>query len=584
MRCFIRCAAVAALVVLTGASARAQTSPAETPRPPVNGAVSVGGLFNTDSGYLGRLAEFDRRDDGAAPRLGIQFWGNQNGVKFDVAGSLGGHQSDQQYRADLNVRRWLKAHLSYVRLGHRLDHDPIDYVDAASGIGGTFVVTHTDFDPEAVYSVDRGMLEARVEVTPPAAAWLQLFASHRQDLRHGTRQSLTTSHCATCHLKSNTRATDEQTRELSGGLRMLLARLALEYEYETRRFSDDAASSRVVYERGLHPATLADVFYNRIQYDARNGELPYDVVPGLRKNTHALRGRLDLPRDATLLGNFTHSTARNTDTQVASDYTGGSGRLVVPFGARATFQGSFRRYHLETDSVFVDVVEPVAPAGPTAGRTYAQAYPLIGSPDYYTASAASRTPTDVRLELAFRPARRTVLKAGYSWEEISRESFAVERTTTNSVLFSGRGQLTKKLQWRGRLSSDWTQDPFKNHRAAIPAVLQPFMSPGNVPFTGLQYDTMYASRQADLTSFPTRETRTEEGLTWSPSPRVSVSTHYRWQTASNHDLNFSTWERSQHAPGAELWVAPGERWTLMAGYQFQRERLETMFSTLAFVG
>jgi hypothetical protein len=39
-----------------------------------------------------------------------------------------------------------------------------------------------------------------------------------------------------------------------------------------------------------------------------------------------------------------------------------------------------------------------------------------------------------------------------------------------------------------------------------------------------------------------------------------------------------------HAPGVDIWLAPGERWTLAAGYSYQRERLETVFSTLAFVG
>ena len=38
------------------------------------------------------------------------------------------------------------------------------------------------------------------------------------------------------------------------------------------------------------------------------------------------------------------------------------------------------------------------------------------------------------------------------------------------------------------------------------------------------------------------------------------------------------------AMDAEVSIAAGDRWSLMGGYTYQRERLETMFSTLAFVG
>ena len=37
-------------------------------------------------------------------------------------------------------------------------------------------------------------------------------------------------------------------------------------------------------------------------------------------------------------------------------------------------------------------------------------------------------------------------------------------------------------------------------------------------------------------------------------------------------------------PGVEIWIGPGEHWSLVAGYTDQRERLETLLSTLAFSG
>lgn len=377
---------------------------------------------------------------------------------------------------------------------------------------------------------------------------------------------------------------DQRTRDLTGGIKLLTSRVSLDYRVQAREFDERAGGLAHNYVRAVHPVTLLEVFLNRVQYDQRNGALPFDTTPGLERTSHALRARAGLPGNASVSGNFTASGTRNTDTGLETRYIGGSGRFVVPIGARLTLRGSVRHYDIESDSVFVDVVEPIAPGGPSAGLTYGQAYPTFGSPDFLRESALSRSPTDFAVDLAWKPLKRTTLKAGYGWEQINRDHFEVERTTTNSLTLSGRGTIRKRLQWRTRFDHDWTQDPFMYEKAAIPLVLQPFASPGSLPFTGLQYYEMYGTRQADLTAYPTRAGRFDQSLSWTPSPRFSMSAHYRWRGASNDDLNFSTWKRAGHAPGAELWIAPAERWTITAGYNYQRERLETMLTTLAFNG
>ena len=67
------------------------------------------------------------------------------------------------------------------------------------------------------------------------------------------------------------------------------------------------------------------------------------------------------------------------------------------------------------------------------------------------------------------------------------------------------------------------------------------------------------------------------------SPRSSSCTFARLD-ASNEDLGANTWNQSLHMLGAQIYVAPADRWSLAAGYTYQRERTETLFSTLAFVG
>jgi hypothetical protein len=448
----------------------------------------------------------------------------------------------------------------------------------------TFVVTNTDTDPSARYTLARGEFESGVEIAPPALPGLRLFVNHRQERRDGTRQSVTTSHCPTCHVESYSRGVDELARDWSSGARLGLSHVTLEYSFSDRRFSDRTPVLTNVYDLAVHPATLADVFLNRVQYDRRAGALPFDVTPASNKQSHVFKARVSLPGDASASGTVTRSEVTNQDTAVGYTYTGGTGRFTVPIGGKVVRRGNVRRYDIRADDVFVDIVEQISPAGTTAGLTYAQAYPTFGDPDYVRRSDLARTPTDAALDLTWTPLKRTSLQAGVAWQEVRRTSFEVEDSRTSMLILRAQTRPWKPLQSRTRFEYAWATDPFANVNAAVPAVLQPYASPNNVPFTGLQYYEMYGSRQGTLTAFPTRTTRFEQSLAWSASPRFSVNGHYRVRSSSNDHLTFSTWSRTADSFGGEAWIAPGDRWSLTAGHTTSRERLDTLFSTLAFVG
>jgi hypothetical protein len=570
-------------LALAPALASAQSAaPAAPASPTVEGSILLGGIANDTSGSKLRVGEYDVL--GNRPVVGIDLWGGDNGIRFDLQGRHGGDANDQKYSASIDLKRLVKAHVSYQRFLHRTDHDGLGYMDSVSNIGGTFGVQHTDTDPGAEHQRAYSELNARVDVSLPTAVPVKLFVAHRMQMRDGNHQIMTTSHCSSCHTVSFTRKLDEQTRDLIAGAMVQAKALTVDYRFEARKFKDDSADPTYQYANAIHPASLLDVFLNRVQYDDGAGLLPVGTVPGLTKNLHSLRAALALPRDASLVGILTKSNTRNDDTRLEIDYTGVSGRLVVPVSSRITFRADARRYAIESDDVFVDVVELVAPAGPSAGLTYRQAFPTMENPDFVRKSSLSRTPTEMNAELSMRLAKKSFLRAGYMFENVERDNFDVEKTTTNTFYLAGRSTFGKKAAWRYRAEHSFIKDPFMYEHAATPAILQPSMSPGNVPFTGLQYFQMYDSRSSNLTAFPTSSTKLENTFTWTPNARASVSGHYRFRSAQNDELQLGDWSRAVHAPGIDLWFAPGERWTLAAGYSYQRERLETVFSTLAFVG
>lgn len=582
-----------AVLALSAGSALAQTTPSPTPPPApptesaplFEGVVRFGGSGVDAKDNDTRVGEYLPLRDVA--KIGTEFWGERNGFRFDVSAYNGGTARDQDYRADLDIKRLVKAHVSYRQFNHRLDHDPLTtYMDASSPLGGTFVTTSTNTDPTAKYSVGVGEFRSRLELKTPTKVPVTFFLGHNRQTRNGSRQVMTIAHCSSCHTYAFTRGVDELTREVIAGAMMEAGRLSVEYDFEDSTFSDGAATILHQYNNAIHPATLQDIFLNRVQYDDAAGLLPIATTPAISKQAHRLKARLQLPGDASLWGMYTQSTQKNDDAGLEVDYKGFSGRLVVPFKRKFTFKADMRRYDITADDVFIDVIELPVPAGPFAGLTYPQAYPAYGPADYVRHSELSRTPTEFNMELSAQPARRTFLRAGYGWNQVERDNFDVEKTTTQTFWVAGRSQLGKRTNARFRLQYDAIDDPFTYTHSAVPQVIQPFPSPGTPasPLLGMQYFTMYRSRQGALTSFPTASLRLDGSATFTPNERMAVTLHYNYRDSENDELNYSTWGRTAHTPGFDVFISPGDKWTLSAGYVYQRERLETLFSTLAFAG
>jgi len=555
---------------------------AQAPQSKTEGVVTVGATIGSNDGSQNRLNEYEVAKDGTLPAFGAQLWGNNGSFKYDLLANHGGDSRDQKYGAFLSAAGGrVKASVTFDRFLHRLDHDPLTYMEA--GIGN-FVVRATDHDPGTEYSSTNGILNTDVSIA--ATKHIELFASHKMVMRDGVHQGLTMSHCANCHVESVGRTMDQTTNTLAAGARLNAGRFTMDYTFEDRPFEEKGATPTNTYDNAVHPVTLLDVFVSRVQYDDNNGPLPFDLVPKQTKRTSTVRAAYALPGDGAVSGNFTHARSENEFSGLGSDFTGGHARVTIPLGKKAYVKGFFRKYEIETESVFVDVVESIAPAGPAAGLTYAQQYPSMLPLDYDTESTASRSPTEMALELAFRPGKRSSINLGYEYEAIEREALHVEKTTTNTFKASAYYRPNKTTSLRARYEQAMTSDPFANVNGAKPAILQTTPTPGGLPFgpQSLQYFEMYNSRMANLGAHPTDSLFLEGSATWAPSQKFTVSGHYRYRDLQNDELNYSTWSHAIHMPGVEIYVAPTDRFTLAAGWGDQKDTLDTVFSTVNLGG
>ncbi len=577
------------LVAQSPASPEQQPAQGAAPAQPsgYGGNVFVGTRGLDNNNYLGRVSEYDTSRQGLRPSIGAGFWGQNGNVYLDFRGEHRGDARDQQYSFQLDAGGYFKIRTTYDRFIHRLDHDPLSILDAAKG---SVVVRSNDFAPGAEYVPGRN--EVRTEITGriPSLPWLTLRAGHRSQLQHGDVQARTLAKCSNCHISAVSKRIDQRLHDLTAGLSLRFSHVAIDYDYLNRQFNERGLTPSIQYDDAVHPATLTDVFGNRVSFDNAQGLFPFSQVPDVRKSAHSLKARFGLPKEAKLSAALTSSHGENKFTGLGVDALGWSSKFTVPLGKRVNFVARFKKLDVDADDVFVDLGEPVSTAGPQAGKTFSEAYPGYGSVDYWRRSVVSRSQVTTSAELGARLAKFTTVRGGYQFNQVKRDNFEIEKSDTNRVFASFLTRQSSKRwgDWSGRIRYllEHTRDPFTYRNAALPPELQPKPSPGNPPspLLGTQYYTMYAARQANLTNFPNWSHSVEPSWTWSPNPRVSMTLHYRLRSEKNTDLNFSDWERDVHMPGAELWVAPTGKLNFTLAYSFQNERSRSLFVLPAFDG
>jgi hypothetical protein len=294
-----------------------------------------------------------------------------------------------------------------------------------------------------------------------------------------------------------------------------------------------------------------------------------------------VRAVVDLPSEMKLQAGYAHTKTTNESTGIGAKSNAVKGRLVVPFG-RSVLAATARYYDIKVDDVFVDIVEPTSPGGPSAGQTYQQAYPDFGEVDFVRKSTRNRSPTELKLDWTMRLGRTNNVQLTYRYLNMKRDNFEVEQTTTNLLRAAWRGRAGRQFRFRVNAEYAWIDNPFAAIHAAGPQLI--VLAPNATPFPGTQYFEMYRSRAWNLSALPDRSGMLYGMATWAPSGRLSLNAHMRWRDQSNKSLTVSEWSRNVVNPGFELWWTPVNQWAVTAGYDYLRDISKTLLSVLAFDG
>ncbi len=484
---------------------------------------------------------------------------------------------------DFDIKRMVRSHNSYESFIHRLGHDPMTNLEATSFNGK--VVEHTDFDPDQQYNLTYSVLNSRTEFQLPSIRALTLGVEFNEQKREGHRQAFTTSHCDTCHVKSQKHALNEKTEDATLDAKVAWKSGYVKGSFTGRKLTYGTNSVQATFDDNLHPELQTPVFDNRMQYDSDVGAIPADLWPNSNKDKTRLDLVLNNVAGFTVTANGVWSKTENDYTNLQSDYKGYivSAAKGWKNGWRLRWRGNV--YSIDNDDVFVDVNDRPSIAGPHAGQTYEDVYGI--NFDFTRKSALNRDVFDSKADLSYRFGRKLgTLRFTWNYNSTDRENFEVMpgeyKTNTNLLGVSWRTRPATGWQLEANLKYAMIDNAFTLIDGACSTLVSgSYPNPWN-PETPQYYD-FHDARIAETTASASNWGRADLRLGYSTG-RTTVFGKYIYYDGDNTDGDLTDWSRSSNTALVTVWSAPTETFNWYATYTYMDSDLNTPVCIPVFDG
>jgi len=530
------------------------------------------------------VAEYD--DTGGSP-TGLFGYTGSFGKNFIDLNAKYTTSDDNAGNLDLDISRVVRFKVDYSRFIHRTRHDPL-FQDILKGkmivnpifssdneLEGAQVWKYTDQQPGKNYQIYRQLTRMNAKVTVPSFPALTFHAGWRNEIRHGWRQgTLMTGKCTPCHIVGYGNRIDQNTDDLSVGATLKVGIMTVDYTYTDREFNNEASTQRIHYDPVVVPGNPGRqaVFANRLNLvnvdDTRN------LIPDSDKKTHVIKLHADLPGETTAYGSYVNSTMEDDYNDLDVDQQTYNLRLTKDFmKRRLTVSGRLRYINIDSDDANVVVNEHFAPFDP--------AYHASDNFDFVRKSAIDREEFTGNLDAAFRLNRCTTIRAGYEYDNIDRDNFAVTRsgdteTTTNTLKLAVNGRPSMKWKYRVAYTYKNIDDPFTNVGGKCETVRD--LGVGTTAYYkvfGSQY------RYQDASNQPESSHEIKLSTTYMPKTNMSINGLFQYQKQDN---DHSNWDLDRYMAGVNLWFMPMKKLSFSMGYNYQYEKDSTGICTDLFAG
>jgi len=584
----------------------------------LGGHVEVGATGINTKDNAARVNEYvrGRSEDGIsfAPKLSLEGEMGEHSA-FELEADANGPR-DQKFNLELDAARIFRLGFDYQVMEHWKDHETLDQMGATGrdDIGGSQPSVTTDkifanlpagasvgggtlnYDPLQAYTeelsndylVTRRELKSEAELVIPTLPNVVFHTGMRIEKRQGLEQAIGVTKCDNCHVSAVGKKIDEVTEDYVFGATGKFGLLTVDYEYLTRTFSESGSTPSRYYEDATNPTA-----YNMLY---ENGDFAFGRTPDSEKDSHALKARIDLPKDASLTASYVKSDIESSKSQTQGEYLLLDGSTLKSeyesFGTKLAGKiGKNLRLSLRGGIYDIDVNgnEIYYPARDAANA--AAAWPETNTDAWHSAEA--RKVKEVGTDLVYRLARGTTLRLGYEFEEVDRDEEELLETDTHTLKASVKTRLNKALS--GNLSYQFQKidDPLPGAHVGIaqgdPLAIQDPLGSGlwyyntaamNTPGDQLPaanpdntwyWTDVYPNRQLESTNLPDEVHEAKLSTTWAISANKAATLFARVRQAENDEVEF---EQTTYVPGVSLWYAPNGKMNLTMAYTFNKQETE----------
>jgi len=579
------------------------------------GHVEVGATGIDTKDNAARVNEYvrGRSDDGLsfAPKLFVEGDLGEHSA-FELEADVNGPR-DQQFNMELDAARIFRLGFDYQVLEHWKDHETLDQMGATGrdDIGGSQPSVTTDkifanlpagasvgggtlpvgYDPLQEYTeemsndylVTRRELKSEAALVIPALPNVIFHAGMRIEKRQGMEQAIGMTKCDSCHVSAVDKKIDEVTEDYAFGATGKFGLLTVDYEYLTRTFSESGSTPSRYFEDATNPSAAYLLLYENDNY-------AFGRTPDSEKDSHAIKARIDLPKDTSLSASYVKSDIESSKSQTQGEYLLLDGstlesefesvgtKLATKFGKNLRLSLRGNMYDIDVDGN--EIYYPARDAANSAAA--AAAWP--GTDTNAWNSAEAREVKEVGADLVYRVARGTTLRLGYEFEEVDRDEEELLDTDTQTLKASIKTRLSKTLS--GNLSYQYQNidDPLPGAEVGIAqgAGTQDPLGSGlwyynTADFTAnpatptWYWSEVYPNRQLESTNLPDEVHEAKLSTTWAISTNKAATLFARVRQAENDDVEF---EQTTYVPGVSLWYAPNGKMNLTMAYTFNRQETE----------
>ena len=279
--------------------------------------------YSTD-GYQGKVSEYSIPDSGAETSIRLQ---GSNRSKYFFLSSEVLDADDQTHLMNIDLDRYLRMNLSYMKFNHFLDHDPLTNQSIVTDInaGQNNGITIEEIKADNTFQI-------------PSLPFLKFFTDLRQYNKTGSRQATTAAknnNCSSCHINSANKRINQTTDDFALGFEGTIKALTFRYEYSGQRFNENGRAPTADYT-SFYPFPV-------------QGVNPYSDTPDFEKDANNVSIRSPLPFSSSIFSSYQFGTRTNRDTNEDVDFSSFAARFSKFFHKFLSCDIFYGKYTMDND-------------------------------------------------------------------------------------------------------------------------------------------------------------------------------------------------------------------------------------------